>query len=1062
MVRQMPLHRFERFACLAAAILLIAAPTVVTAQITSGTILGTVTDATGGVLPGVAVTIKNAGTGAARTTVTDSQGRYREPQLAIGLYEVTAELQGFQSQVRKNLELTVGSEMVINISLGVGSVSETIMVTTEAPIVQMTSAEVSAVVDAKQLQSLPLNARDIQQLAVLQPGVQMDNYHNFGKNMVVSGTRPEHNRYLLNGVDTTFTFTTAPVSAAGIIMGIDAVQEFKVLTSDYSAAYGEKAGGVVNTITKSGSNQFHGSGYEYLRNSKFDAPNYFDQDNTPPPFRRDQFGASFGGPIVKNKTFFFSNFENFRQRLNMSNLAIVPSALAHQGYLPNATTRALELIGVAPRVAPYMALYPMPNGQTFSDGTGQYFSHPLQKIDEHYVTVRLDQTLSASDSLSGVYTGDWSQELTPTQIDAFADDRTYNKQIASIQNVKMLTQNLVNTTRVGMNKTWYFFRTDTTVPIDKSMYFVPNAFYAPTDEGQFGAVNVTGLKGLGNTSTTTNITPRWFDYWMLSLTSDFNYTRGAHALQFGGSFKRTWDNTVVANPSSRGNYTFLSLRNFMLGAPSTFNVYVPGPAARDPNDVTSYLTRNYRMNIYGFYLQDDIKIGSRMTLNLGARYELQTGPTEVENRITNLDSLTAPAPTVGGQYFQNPHNLISPRVGWVWDVQGDGRTSLRAGGGIFYDEIGPWYYFLQAPGNYPFTRNVTIPNPVFPNAASQIPATSPIDFGAVDPKPSAPRKYAYNVTAQRDLGRRTSLMLAYVGSQSRNLGRSGDQNLYPPTVDANGQLFWPATGLVRPNSVFRSISTIHFDASSSYNSFQVSLNRRIAEGFAFGANYTYATCTDDVSNEFGGGALNGGSSLQYTGDVHSSRGSCSFIANNSANITTTLDLGGHTLTGVAGLLLGNWQWSTITTVQSGVPFEVSLGFGNSRQGALGAGPDRPSWAPGCDASSAVTGNPAQWFNPLCFVPAAPGYLGNVPSRVMRGPGLFTSDWGLVKSFQATGGQRFEFRLEAFNIFNRANFSTPSSTTIFAGNGNNRVASAGNITNTITPSRQIQLGFKFVF
>ena len=175
-----------------------------------------------------------------------------------------------------------------------------------------------------------------------------------------------------------------------------------------------------------------------------------------------------------------------------------------------------------------------------------------------------------------------------------------------------------------------------------------------------------------------------------------------------------------------------------------------------------------------------------------------------------------------------------------------------------------------------------------------------------------------------------------------------------------------------------------------------------------------------------------------------------------------MDLGGHTLTGVAGLLLGNWQWSTITTVQSGVPFEVSLGFGNSRQGALGAGPDRPSWAPGCDASSAVTGNPAQWFNPLCFVPAAPGYLGNVPSRVMRGPGLFTSDWGLVKSFQATGGQRFEFRLEAFNIFNRANFSTPSSTTIFAGNGNNRVASAGNITNTITPSRQIQLGFKFVF
>lgn len=1047
---KLPVHRFRQFAVVAAAILFVATPHHATAQVTTGTIQGTVSDTTGGVLPGVTVTITNAGTGAMRATVTDERGHYLESQMAVGQYDVQAELAGFQSQVRKGIALNVGSQLTINFSLGVATVSETITVTMQAPLVQMVSAEVSATVDARQLAALPLNARDIQQLAVLQPGVQLNNYHNFGKNMVVSGTRPEHNRYLLNGVDTTFTFTTAPVSAAGIIMGIDAVEEFKVLTSDYSAAYGEKAGGVVNTITKSGTNEFHGSAYEYLRNSKFDAPNYFDQGGDPPPFRRDQFGFSLGGPIVKGKTFFFVNVENFRQRLNLSNLAIVPSADAHLGFLPDPTTGQRQFVGVAPTVAPYLALYPLPNGRTFADGTGEYFSNPLQTIDEYYVTVRIDQAVGQRNQLSGVFTGDWSQEFTPTQVDLFADNRTYDKQIASIQNVSTISDHLVNTTRVGANKTWYFFRTDTTSVIDRSLYFVPDPFYAPTDVGQFGAVNVTGLKGLGNTSTNVNITPRWFDYWMLSLNTDFDYSKGRHNVQFGGSFKRTWDDTVVANPASRGNFTFLSLRSFLQGQPSTFNVYVPG----------SDLERNYRINIYGFYVQDDFRLTDRMTLNLGLRYEHQVGPKEVENRITNLDSLLASAPTVGGDYFKNPH-LVSPRFGWVWDPKGDGRTSLRAGGGIFFDQIGPWYYFLVAPGNFPFTRNVTVVNPPFPNAVSQIPATSPIDFNAIDTNPSAPTKYAYNLTFQRDIGHRTSLLVAYVGSQSRNLGRTGNQNLFPPTVDANGELFWPATGLTRPNLNFRSISYMHFDASSSYDSFQMAVDRRIAEGFAFSGNYTYAKCTDDVSNEFGGGALNGGASLQYAGDVRSSRGPCSFIANHSGNITTTLDLGGRNLTGVAGALFKGWQWSTITTMQSGVPFEVALGFHNSRQGDLGAGPDRPSWAPGCDAKNAILGTPDQWFDPACFVPAAPGYLGNVRSRSLRGPGLFTSDWGLSKKVAMGSTRHAEFRLEAFNIFNRANFSTPSSTVIFTG-GRTRVGSAGLITRTITPSRQVQLGFKFVF
>ncbi len=1037
------------FVTLVGAVLFLTAPAH--AQITTGTIFGTVTDATGGVLPGVSVTIRNAGTGAARTVPTDTRGRYRESQLAIGTYEVTAELQGFQTQIRKGLSLTVGSELVVNISMTVGSVSEEITVTSEAPIVQVTSAEVSALVDAKMLAALPLNARDIQQLAVLQPGVQMNNYHNFGKNMVVSGTRPEHNRYLLNGVDTTFTFTTAPVSAAGIIMGIDAVQEFKLLTSGYSAAYGEKAGGVVNTITKSGTNDFHGSGYEFVRDSTFDARNYFDRGDMP-PFTRHQLGGSLGGPVVRGKTFFFTNVEMFRQRLNLSNLAIVPGARARQGYLPDPANPGRELfVGVAPNVAPYLALFPAPNGRSFADGTAEYFSSPLQKIDEKYFTVRIDQTLGQNDQLSGVYTGDFSLEFTPTQNDNFADHRTYNKQVASIQNVRTFSSRFVNTTRLGLNKTWYFFRTDTLAPVDKSMYFVPDPFYAPTDMGQFGAVNVTGLKGLGQTSTNTNITPRWFDYWMLQLNTDFNLTMGAHAFQFGGEFKRTWDGTVVANPASRGNFTFLSLRSFLLGAPATFNVYVPG----------SDLERNWRMNTYGLYVQDDIKLRPNITMNLGVRYETMVGPQEQSGRVTNLkDGLLDSAPDVGYPYFQQPRNLFSPRFGFNWDPTGDGRTSVRIGAGVFYDLIGPWYYFLQAPGNAPFTRNVTVVNPPFPNAVGAIPATSPVDFGAVEYNASSPTKYSYNVTFQRDVGHRTSAAIAYVGSQSRHLGRSGDQNLFAPEL-VNGEYYWPAAGLSRPNPNFRSLSIIHFDANSSYNSVQASLDRRVGEGLAFTGNYTFSKCYDDVSNEFGGGSLNGGSSLQYAGDRRSSHGPCSFSSTHSANITTTLDLPGRNLTGIAGALLGRWQWSTITTVQSGVPFELSLGFQNSRQGGLGAGTDRPSWSGTCDAKSAIVGKPDQWFDPACFTSAAPGFLGNVPSRVLRGPSLITSDWGLVKQIAFGNGQRVEIRAEVFNLFNRANFSVPSVTTIFNAD-RTRVAAAGRITNTVTPSRQAQFGIKYVF
>ncbi len=303
----------------------------VTAQVVTGTILGTVTDKTGAVVPGATITIRNTGTDLTRVLVTDEQGRYREPQLPVGVYEVRAELAGFTTQVRPKIQLTVGSELVINFALELGSLEESVTVTGESPLVQTSSAEVGALVDQRMIQQLPLNARDIQQLAVLQPGVQSQAAYNglYGANISVRGSRPEQNRYLLNGVDAGTTFGTAPVSAANIVMGVEGLQEFKVLTSDYSAAYGLKQGGVINMVTKSGTNEFRGSAYEFLRNDRFDARNYFDLGD-PPPFNRHQFGASLGGPIVRGKTFFFVNYEQFYHRLG---LGIILDYLPYTGFL---------------------------------------------------------------------------------------------------------------------------------------------------------------------------------------------------------------------------------------------------------------------------------------------------------------------------------------------------------------------------------------------------------------------------------------------------------------------------------------------------------------------------------------------------------------------------------------------------------------------------------------------------------------------------------------------------------------------------------------------------------
>ena len=1041
--------------------------TTVSAQNVTGTILGTVSDKTGAVLPGVTLTIRNTGTGQERVVVTDGQGRYREPQLSIGFYDIKAELQGFGPQVRQHIELTIASELVINFSLDVGGVQETLIVTAQAPIVQTTSSEVSALVDQQMIQQLPLNARDIQQLATLQPGVQSQSAYNglYGANISVRGSRPEQNRYLLNGVDTSTTFGTSPVSAANIIMGVEGLHEFRVMTSDYSAAYGVKQGGVVNMVTKAGTNEFRGSAYEFHRDDKLDGVGIFEKASFgKAPLKRDQFGFSLGGPIVQDKVHFFSNYEQYRSRITtVGGAQLVPSEQARAGFWPDASGN-MVFLGIAPQMKGYLDLIPHGNGVQRSDGYAEYFSNPNQVIDERYITGRVDYQISATNQLWGVYTGDWSLSTTPNANQNFALMSTRDKQIYSVENVHTFSNRLINSTRVGVNRNYYFDEATAVVPVDPSLYVAQDPFSTPSDRGQFPSISIGQMIGMASGGNA----PVWYTHTGISFDTEFNYTKGANSWKFGGNWSHARDDGSFTAVQVRGEITFNLFSDFMKGIANTANVLLPG----------SNPDKNFRSDLASAFVEDNWRPSQHVTITAGLRWDGLLKLDEAKGQIANLRGTCCPVmvakPTVGNPVLVAQKTNFAPRVGFNWDVTGDGKTSLRGGGGLFYNQINP-FSLRESSNNVPITTQVSLNNVPFPNVwTGYSPTTTPPDFGAIEYNPKTPVLYSYHATLQRELPGRISVTASYVGSQGRHLPsgtivNSDWGNRLVPTVLADGTFFWPA-GLTRPNPNFGRIGFGEFVLTSQYNALQLAVDRRMSSGFAFTANYTYSDCVDDASGELNTALGNGGGPgvLQTSFDLRSGRGKCSFTSTHSANFTTTWELPGQELKGALGAVVGGWRWSTITTVQSGYPFNVTTGRNQSRQSpttaALG---DRPDFAPGCDQSKIVTGQVptsgnlnALWFDPTCFVLNQPGFLGHVPARFLTGPGLFTSDWSLAKNFTFNGGKRIEIQAQAFNITNQMNFRVPSAA-IFTTSGA-RSPNAGKITALVTPARQVQLGLKFVF
>jgi outer membrane receptor protein involved in Fe transport len=1020
------------------------------AQNVGGSIQGIVADATGAALPGVTIVIRNIATGDSREIATDDQGRYIAPVLPPGEYELRASVQGFQTVERRGITLVVGQVAVINVTLGLGAVQENLTVTGEAPPVQLTSGAVSGVVTEREIRFLPLNGRSFQQLALLQPGVQAalaagnDVVGGRTPKISINGARPEQNNFLLDGTDINNVYNKTPGSAAGVLLGVDAVLEFQVLTNAYSAEFGRSAGGVINAVTRSGTNTIHGSVFEFHRNSALDARNFFDPPSQPKPdFYRNQFGASGGGPIARDRTFFFGAYEGLIERLGVTGLTAVPDDNARRGILPTGP------VPMHPAIPQYIELlFPRANGRSLGGGAAEYLFSDTQPTDEHFGQARVDHRFSADDSLFVRVTHDRaSVDRIPADKPPISIilERTRNTYVTG-EHQHVFSASTLNILRLGLNRSVSLADNLRTIDIPPSMSWIPG--------DPFGYLTIRGL-----------VTEMAGDFrlprddrlnnWQMSNTMVL--VRGRHSARIGAQAQYLqFDQHTTSQVG--GIVNFASLENFLRGTAISVDFAVPGKI--DPD-------RKYRQWLFGAFVQDDIRLSSRLSANLGLRYEFITTPTEADGKISNLRNVTDLELTIGDPWHDNPSlKNFAPRIGLAWDPAGDGKTAVRGGFGIFHDEILPKYYFFSGSLNPPFTTRTSIPNPPLPNVLANFNPNAFIraQLQTVNYDLQTPYMMQFNASVQRQLAGDWDVMAGYVASRGRNLIRLGDANLAPETMVNGVKTYQPQLGRRNPN--FTGIWQRVTDAESTYNALQIGVNKRYSQGWRVQASYTLSKSEDDAS---GINSQDFSNVVQYGLDWYDPKfdwGLSAFDARHNLTFNGSWDIPAFRISnGVLAAIFKGWQLNNITTLRSGHPFTIQLGF--NRSGNLNTTGfsmhERPDIVPGCDP---VLGGPDRYWDINCFAMPAANTRGNAPRNSVIGPGLVAVDLSLVKNVGMGGTRHLELRLEAFNLLNRANFAVPSGRVAFTGvnaDGTPAIAPTwGRITSTVTTSRQIQLGAKFVF
>ena len=1062
------------------------------AQVT-GTISGRVSDLSGGGITGAKITVKSLDTGLTRDATTDDSGAFRILSLPLGPQEVRAEKSGFKLAVRNGIDLVVGQDLVVNLQLQLGELTQEITLSAEGPVVNTTTAEVSGLVGERAIKDLPLNGRSWDNLVALNPGAVNFNLKSAntttsnGNTFTVAGRRPLDNLILLNGIEYTGASLVGvtPGGVSGGLLGIDAVREFNLLTDTYGAQYGKRSGGQLGVVTQSGTNEFHGTLFEFLRNSAMDARNYFDSGAVP-PLRRNQFGGSLGGPLQKDRLFAFGNYEGFRQVLSISNVTVAPDQQARQGLLPDAEGVYRPVPNLAPYMLPYTSFWPAVNGQELTvngqpSGAALSSNSPRQTIREDFGTVRTDYIPRSQDSFAFSYTIDDGDSLTPQGDPLFGSDLRLRNQVVSLQETHILSPQALNTFKMGFSRAAFNYTSFPLTALPSNLAFVQGQ--NPGGIVISGGLTTTGpsaITAAGPNNASNILSHRNLFTW----SDDFQVTAAKHQITAGVWLQRLQDNENSAS-TTLGQANFVSLQAFLQGTLSNFNV-VP--------DRTGL---GWRTLFGAWYLRDTIRLRPNLTLEAGIRHEFTTGWNEVAGRaanyVTNGEGVLLTNPRVGRSALtqNNATKLFAPRIALAWDPFGSGKTAVRAGFGIYYSLLDSLSKFNAIP---PFNGTLAFSNvalssilPFIPGTPAQ-PSCGPTISSncliyspqGVQPDAKTPTVERWSFRVEQQLDDRTSLSVGYVGSFGYHDLVSVDPNSIVPQIclDANGCVsggVGSTRGRVlqgaqyipvgaRPNPYLSAGFFWYTEGNSSYHAMELDVRRRMSQGLQVRANFTWSKNLDNNSALQGAQANNQAQMIMDPYDLRRDWGPSALNPTAQASISADYELPFgkgklflNDMRGARALLIGGWQFNGIATLLSGFPFTPQIGANRSGNGDSRT-PDRPSINPAFNGP-VIIGSQTQWFNPNAFVLPTAGTWGNLGRGTFRGPGLASLDLSIFKNIALTDKSRLEFRVECFNIQNRVNFGTPN-TIVFSGAGVS--PSAGLITTTTTTSRQLQLGLKLIF
>jgi Carboxypeptidase regulatory-like domain/TonB dependent receptor len=1057
-------------------ILLLACTSALSQQIT-GNLRGTVLDPSGAVVQGAAVTARQTETGFMRTATTDRAGNYVLLELPVGHYGLEIGARGFQKYIQEGISLDVDETAVVPIKLSVGSEKEVVQVEANAELIQSTVTSTGDVVLQRELLDLPLDGRNFSQLGLLQPGVvpltpgliQAGSGLRDNQGYAVDGQRPESNNFLIDGAD------NVNAVDAGFVLKppIDAIAEFRILTHNANAEFGRNTVSTTNVVTRSGTTAYHGALWEFLRNDAMDASDF--SAHAVQPLKQNQFGGTFGGPIIKDKTFFFGYYEGFRNRQGETDAATVPTAAERQGQFPQPLINELsgqpvpngQLTSINPISQKLLAFFPLPNqGPSLPN---LFVTTQSLSVDNNQFGARVDHSLDAADNLNFRYmysSGPTTDPLSQAgaNIPGFPVGIYDRAQNFVTQETHTFSSSIIGVARFSYLRNEFLFDEHINHELPSSLGFQ----YQPTLPQAAGPpfIQIGGYASVGDPITG----PRQTYQNTFDVSGSLSWVRGAHELKFGGGFRRDQINTLFGI-ASNGFFVFTqfpysdAFASFLEGQPV---VFLQGGGNPD---------RHIRGKASNLYAQDTYKVTSRLTANFGLRYELPSPDTETHN-LQNLwepgvQSKVFPNAPPGLLYPGDPgvpaglipteKTALAPRVGLAYDPTGNGKWLISSAYGIFYEpyytgEGGPLQDPVSAP---PYLQTpeagfpVNFGNPF--NGANEFGTafSTPMTLLVVSNKLRLPYAQDWNLNVQHSFGADWLLQVGYVGTVGVKLPRfiEGDPAVYipgqssPSTLNINERRLYSGCTLTSNTPCnYASVGEIAGIANSNYNALESSLRKRFSHGLSFLMSYTYSKSIDDVSSF----NITGSASQPVAGEndlaqdpfnLAAERGRSMFDSRHRAVFSYQWSVPfWKQANNWYEHVIGNWQFNGIVTAQSGTPFtvfdsnDVALqgqapeisGFSSQRPNVV-SDPFRPGPVaanPGCKNYPTQTRAAAHWINPCAFVEPATGMFGNEGRNTLQGPGFATWDFSAFKNIQLTERNQLQFRAELFNFLNRTNLRLP--------------------------------------